>query len=140
MRVAVFVLGILGSLAAVTLGGIWLKDKLGPPGQIMDMVRQVGPVNEAGLDKLKEWDRFGHTIWFLLAAFPLGIFGSILAFRGNGMLGALLMIPAALGPVILIPDTLFFTCILLIAGVLSLLVRRPPIPESSDAFSAVPLS
>jgi hypothetical protein len=139
MRIAVFVLGILGSLAAGTLGGIWLKDTLGPAGQMVEILRQVGPTDEAGLEKLREWDRLGHTIWFLLAALPLGIFGSILALRGNGVLGALLMVLAALGPVILFPKTLLFTSILLLAGVLSLLVRRPRAPESSDAFSAVPV-
>ena len=52
---------------------------------------------------------------------------------------ATLMVPAALGPVLLTPDCLIFTCILLLAGVLSLLIKPPQLipsgPTASNNFA-----
>jgi len=147
MRIAVLIVGIVGSLAAGTLGALWLLDRYSPAGLMMDAMRQelrsMGPngleeamrnnlisLDSASLD-FKRWDRHVLAIWFLLGAVPLGIGGALLGLGGRGFCGAILMFLAVLGPAVLDWHSLAFTFLLIIAEILCLFVKRPrPILEN----------
>jgi hypothetical protein len=126
MRTAVLLVGILGSLAAGTLGVLWFLQKNSPEGQLLEALRRElsGKLDADALSKLKEWDRHVWAIWFLFAAVPVGLAGAILGFNGRGFSGAVLLFLAVLGPAVLAWRSLVFTCILLVAGLLCLFVKR----------------
>jgi len=125
MRTAVLIVGILGSLAAGTLGVLWFLDKNSPAALLLEAMRNdLALLGPEALAELQRWDRHVLAIWFLFAAVPLGFAGAILGFNGRGFCGAVLMILAVLGPAVLAPRSLVFTSILCIAGFLCLFVRR----------------
>jgi hypothetical protein len=126
MRTAVLIVGILGCMAAGTLGVLWFLQKNSPEGQLLEALRQDlrGRLDADALSKLKDWDRHVWAIWFLFAAVPLGLGGAILGFNGRGFSGAVLLFLAVLGPAVLASRSLVFTGVLLIAGLLCLFVKR----------------
>jgi len=126
MRTAVLIVGILGSLAAGTLGALWYLDKNSPAGLLLEAMRDdlLALQDPRALSELQRWDRHVMAIWFLFGAIPLGLGGAILGFNGRGFCGAVLMILAVLGPALLDWRSLVFTSILCIAGFLCLLVKR----------------
>jgi hypothetical protein len=73
--------------------------------------------------KLSQYEKRGRAIPFLFGAVVLGGAGAVLAFLGKGMSAAALLLAAALGPAIINPLGLIFTCPLVVAGVLALFVR-----------------
>jgi hypothetical protein len=126
MRAAVLIVGILGALAAGTLGFLWYQQKNSPEAQLVELLRtKVDKIDEKGKAALAEYDRLVMAIWFLFAAVPLGIAGAILGFTGRGLAGAALMLLAVIGPTVLVPKSLLFTSVLIIAALLSFFVKRP---------------
>jgi hypothetical protein len=156
MRIAVLVLGILGGLAAGTLGMLWLtncqKDR-----PIIEVLRntqkdheearkkRVVPPNEPELDFLidpdamvREYDRRVRAYPFLLAGLLFGVMGGVLAMLRRGKSAAVLLALAALGPAVLNPLTLIFTFLLPIAAVLSLFVRPRRVRTDLDQYEPPP--
>jgi len=125
MRTAVLIVGILGSIAAGTLGVLWYLDKNSPAGVLLEAMRndllRLGP---DALSELQRWDRHVMAIWFLFGAVPLGFGGAILGFNGRGFCGAVLFFLAVLGPAVLDWRSLVFTSVLCIAGLVCLFVKR----------------
>ncbi len=62
---------------------------------------------------------------FLLGGLILGLFGTIASFKGHGFSGALLLILSGVIPGLIFPLLFLFSCLLPIAGFLSLFVRKP---------------
>jgi hypothetical protein len=131
MRIAVLIVGILGSLGAGTLGVLWMlacqKDK-----QDLQMLRLAGMRIPAEVED--EYVRRSRAYPFLLAGVVLGGTGAALAMAGRGKSAGALLLTAGAGPAVLNPASLIFTFLLPVAGVLAFFVRpREPAPEPGPA-------
>jgi hypothetical protein len=113
--------GILGGIAAGSLGLKWLNDA----SQMRDL---IDTVRNAGLNTT-EIDNLVTGAYLLIASMVLGVTGGILAFKGRGKLAAALMLLGALAPVVFAPRAIVFTSLLLIAGILSFTAK----PEQKGA-------
>ncbi len=109
MRIAGFIIGVLGALAAGALGATWLSDAA----KYQDQLEQAAAL---GLD-------VGNIVtagWLLVAALVAGIVGGVFALRGKGRVAAGLMIGAAVAPGLFEPKAFVFTFLLIVAGLVSL--------------------
>jgi hypothetical protein len=126
MRFLVFLLGFLGALTTGAMGLLWLGSTVDPSlvTDAHDAVLQIGflPVDVIPNPGDPMTLKAGA---FLLAGFLLALVGSLLVLLRRGLLGAVLMLLAVMGPALLHHATLTGTCLLVPAALLSLFVRRP---------------
>ena len=115
MRMAGLILGILGGLAAGFLGMKWLSDA-NQMKELTDLIRT------AGIDT-SELDKTITAAYLLIGSLVLGIVGGVLAFKGKGVIAAVLMLIGAILPAVFAPKALVFTCILLIGGLVSFFAK-----------------
>jgi hypothetical protein len=109
MRIAAFILAILGGLAAAALGMTWLDDAA-------DLKDQIAVAEAAGVS-------VGSIVtagWLLVLALGLGIAGGVLALMRKGRIAAGVLILAAVAPAVFEPKSLVFSFLLIVAGLLAL--------------------
>ena len=128
MRVVVLIIALLGAVASGFLGYKWFsdskKDEVKASRELYAMAAKAG--SEEAKAKLAEFDRLVLASYFLMGAFALGIAGGILAYTGRGMIAGVVLLAASIVPGILAPKSFVFSCPLLLAGVLSFLIRPGP--------------
>lgn len=118
MRIAAFILAILGGLAAAALGMTWLSD-LAEYGEQLELAEQAG----ISVTSLR------ISAYLLLTGLLTGIAGGVLALQRKGKIAAAVLIASATAPALLEPKALVFTFLLLIAGFLALGAKpKQPIP------------
>jgi hypothetical protein len=128
MRVVVLIIALLGAVASGFLGYKWFSDSRSDE---YKLARQLaGAAAESGSEEAKakvaEVDRLVTASYFLMAAFALGIAGGILAYTGRGLIAGVILLAASIVPGILAPKSFVFSCPLLLAGLLSFLIRPAP--------------
>jgi hypothetical protein len=109
MRIAGFILAVLGALAAGALGAVWLSDAAKYKDQLAQaqaLGLDVGSIVTAG--------------YVLVLSLVLGIVGGVMALRRKGTIAAAILIAAGVAPALFEPKALVFTWLLLLAGLLSL--------------------
>jgi hypothetical protein len=116
MRIAAFILAILGGLAAAALGMTWLSDAAELEGQI-ELAQAAG----VSLDGIVT------AGYLLILALALGIGGGVLALMRKGKVAAGLLIGAAVAPAIFEPKSLVFSFLLIVAGLLAVAVKPRPV-------------
>jgi hypothetical protein len=144
MRVAVLILGILGSLGAITLAGIYYiaqsandfvfraaTDRT-PQQAITEGIDPELPLSW-NLATAQEWLDGCHwqsmSIWFLLGAFVLGILGSILGFTRQGIAAGMVLLAAFAAPVVVYPSPMMaLPSLLALAGILAFFIKSLPTP------------
>ncbi|MBX3696041.1 MAG: hypothetical protein KF790_12825 [Steroidobacteraceae bacterium] len=111
MRYATLVLGILGGLMAGFLGGRWITDL-----QKVDMLgRAMAQATGTSLGSMQT------AAYLLILAMFAGIVGGVMAFRGSaGRIPGIAMLLTGAVPVLFSGQTLVFTFLLIVAGVLAL--------------------
>jgi hypothetical protein len=115
MRILGLILGILGGLLAGRFGWKWLDDA-NHAKAIMDAARNLN-VSTAQLDKAVT------AAYMLIGSMGAGILGGILAMMGKGKIAALLMLAGVIVPAIWAPQSLVFTFLLLIGGIVCFFVK-----------------
>lgn len=116
MRIAAFVLGILGGLLAAFLGIKWLGDA-SELSQTIESLRNSG----ADTSQIDSMVRGGYC---LLLALVLGIAGGLLTLKDKGKLGGALMIFGAVLPAFFAGGkVLVFTFFLLLGGLFALMAK-----------------
>ena len=116
MRIAAFILGILGGLAAAALGMTWLSDAA-------ELQEQIAVAEAAGVS-------VGSIVtagWLLVLALGLGIAGGVLALLRKGRIAAPVLIVAAVAPAVFEPKSLVFSFLLIVAGLLALGATPKPV-------------
>jgi hypothetical protein len=129
MRIAVLILALLGAVTAGFLGYKWFSDSRSPEVKAArDLAEALGqlPGAEDAKAKVAEHDRLVLASYFLMGAFVLGIAGGALAYTGKGVIAGIILLVAAGVPAVLAPKSLVFSCPLVVAGVLSFLIRPAP--------------
>ena len=111
MRIVVFILAILGGLAAAALGAVWLADAAA--------VEQLQLGEEAGV----ALEGIVTAGYLLLLALALAIAGGVLALLRKGKFAAGVLISAAVAPAIFEPKSLVFSFLLVVAGLLAFAVK-----------------
>ena len=126
MRFIVVLLALIGSLASLALGLLFLGVLYYQQDVRNAMVgAEVDP--ETLLFDPADPLLF-KTAVFLLAASALGLLGMLLTVARRGAQGAVLLLLAALGPLLFSPGTIAYTGALVLAALFSLLVK-PPLVE-----------
>lgn len=130
MRIAVLIVGILGSLAALGLGVLLFAFQDTPERRFEQLIAEELRRNREHLNAedsaiLRAYDRGQMAVWFLFTALPLGIAGAFMAKEGRGFSGAALLFLAVLGPTVLAWKSLLFTFPLAVAVCLCLIDQRP---------------
>src|ERR1700682_1251534 len=115
MRMAGFILGMLGGLVAGWLGMNWLNDA-DHLKALIELARKSG-ADTHGLEKLVT------AAYILIGSMVAGIVGGVLAFMGKGKIAAVLMLAGAILPAVWAPKALVFTCLLLIGGIVSFFAK-----------------
>jgi hypothetical protein len=116
MRIAAFILAILGGLAAAALGMTWLSDAA----ELSDQVEQAG--TSGALDGIVT------AGWLLVVGLVLGIVGGVLALMRKGKVAAGLLVGAAVAPAVFEPQALVFTFLLLLAGLFAVAIKPKASP------------
>ena len=118
MRIAAFILAILGGLAAAALGITWLDD-LDKYKESLELAEQAGI----------SFTSLRISAYLLLTGLLTGIAGGVLALQRKGKIAAAVLIGSATAPAILEPKALVFTFLLLVAGLLALGAKpKQPLP------------
>jgi hypothetical protein len=133
MRIATLILGFLGLIPPAILAGIILTDRAEATAELPALKKQAAATGskEGFQEYLQNHNQMIQATYFMLVAIPLGLFGAILAFTGRGLSGGGLMLVAALGPALLIPDpvhklrVLGFSSLLVGGGILAFFVQPP---------------
>lgn len=122
MRIAAFILGILGGLCAAALGITWLSDAA-------ELQDQIAAAEAAGVSV----DSLITAGYLLVAALFLGVAGGVLALMRKGKIAAPVLIASAVLPAIFEPQSLVFSFLLIIAGLLALGAKPKPSPGYAGA-------
>ncbi|MBK6917319.1 MAG: hypothetical protein IPH07_07965 [Deltaproteobacteria bacterium] len=115
MRIAGFIIAILGALAAGLLGAAWLTDAAEQSARITQ-AKALG-VDTGALDSIVT------AAYVLVLSLGLGIAGGVFTLRGKGRIAALVLIAAGVAPALFAAKALVFTWLLVLAGLLSLGVK-----------------
>lgn len=113
MRIAGFILAILGALAAGALGAVWLSDAAKYKHEIAQAKAlgvDVGSIVTAG--------------YVLILSMVLGVVGGVFALRRKGPIAAAILVAAGAAPALFAAKALVFTWLLVLAGLLCLGVKQ----------------
>lgn len=119
MKIATMILGILGGVAAAGLGFKWMSD-INANAAILQMAEAMAG-NSAEVSQFKSL----QTAAYLLIGFGvLSIIAAIMVGKLKKISAGILVI-AAVVPAIFAPQSLIFTFLLIIAGILAFFVKDP---------------
>ncbi len=128
MKIAVLIIGILGSLTSLGLGGKWVSDASKYEKSIAQMEEMAGKMGPAArppqLDELKRLVKSG---WLMIGLGIVALIASILVFK-IPKVSAILLLVAGIVPGILAPKAFVGTFLLIIAGMLAFFAKRKPAP------------
>lgn len=132
MKIAVLILGLLGSIAFLTVGAIWLSDYNAHKDEIAGMKQTMTQLGASGAidEQLKELQTHVRAAYSMLVLGGLSFLASILVFKVSKLSGAILIL-SVLIPAILLPKTLLFSFILLIAGALAFAVKPKKVAQTA---------
>lgn len=132
MKIAVLILGLLGSIAFLTVGAIWLSDYNAHKDEIAGMKQTMTQLGASGAidEQLKELQTHVRAAYSMLVLGGLSFLASILVFKVSKLSGAILIL-SVLIPAILLPKTLLFSFFLLIAGALAFAVKPKKVAQTA---------
>jgi len=128
MKIAVIILGILGSLAFGGLGSKWVSDYEANKAQIKSLARlasSLGTKSTEMDEAIKGVERTKTAGYIMIVMALLGLAASVLVGKLGKLSGAVLLVGAAI-PAALAPVSLIAGFLLIIAGILALFVKPAP--------------
>lgn len=130
MKVAVLILGLLGSFAFLLVGAGWLSDYNQHKNEIAGMKQTMAQLGASGVieEQLKDLETHVRAAYAMIALGVLSLIASALVFKTSKIAGAILIV-SVLVPAILLPKTLIFSSLLLIAGILAFAVKPKKIAQ-----------
>jgi hypothetical protein len=128
MKIAVIILGILGSLALGGLGGKWVSDYEDNKAQIRSLGKLAASLGSKSSDveaAIKGVERLKTAGYIMMVMALVGLAASVLVGRFGKLSGAALLVGAGI-PAVLAPLSLVAGFLLVIAGILALFVKTAP--------------
>src|SRR5262245_39661892 len=121
MKVAALVLGLLGSLAILFLGAVWIMDYKKSRDAMSSLQQMAGGfgVHEAISRSVREMESDLTAAYVMIALGIVSLFASFLVLRFSRLSGVLMLIAVVI-PALIAPKTLAFSFLLTIAGILAL--------------------
>ena len=135
MRIAAFVVALLGVAASGLLGIKWLTDfsvEKSKPSykQYVELGRELAKTDPEMKKKFELLDGMVRTAYAFVACAGIGLVAAVLVLKRQGLIGGVTLLVCGVVPVVFDgdPKMVLFTSLLLIAGILALFVRkkRPP--------------
>jgi len=130
MKIAVLILGILGSLASVALGGKWVSDANKYEKSIValeQMATRMAP--QARPPQLDELKRLVKAGWLMVGLGLVAFIASILVFK-TPKISAILLLIAGIAPGLLAPKAFVGTLFLILAGILAFFAKPKRAPAT----------
>jgi hypothetical protein len=129
MRIAVFVIGVIGVLASGFLGVKWFSDSRSSKFETAkDLTRLIASTGEMPPELKAEWAKVQAAVngsYVLMAGAAVGLFGAILALQWRKLEAAVLLLACGCGPGLFVPAALVFSSPLLLAGGLAFFIGAP---------------
>lgn len=137
MRIAVLILSILGSIGAGFLGAKWLSDHQKVSAQIRDMAEKMKVSEEEAMkfvallsdkpEAFAEYKTLVNAAYALCVGAVVGLITGVLIFARKvpGVVGGIILILCAAIPAAIVPKTLVFSGLLIVAGLLAFVVKTP---------------
>ncbi|MBB5517349.1 hypothetical protein [Amphiplicatus metriothermophilus] len=113
MKIAIVILAVLGAIAAGFLGVKWLGD-LSALGNMSELQRMA--VRSAAAAQGQSLDKMGAAAFLLILAFLAGLAGAFFTLKNRLPLAGGLLVGAGLVPVLIQPQAVVFTFLLIAAG------------------------
>jgi hypothetical protein len=139
MKIAVIILGILGSLAFGGLGGKWVSDYEANKEQIKSLAKLASSLGGKSEDMdaaIKAVERTKTAGYIMIVAALAGLAASLLVGKLGKLSGVVLLVGASL-PAALAPLSLVAGFLLIIAGILALFVKTaPPLQPAAARMAA----
>ncbi len=127
MKIAVLILGLLGSLATVGLGAKWVTDYEANRKAIKELstlAQSLGAKPDGKMaDAFKALERTRQAGYGMIGLGVLALVSAALVFKLGKISGAVMLVAAAV-PAVLAPLSLVASFLLIIGGILGLLVKK----------------
>lgn len=121
MKIAVIVLGILGSVSAFGLGAIWFSD-YDKNKEVLEQGKALAGSNPELLATIDSAVSAGRASYLLLVGAILAIVATFMVSK-FGKKAAIALIVIALAPAVLAPKALAGTFFILLAGILAFMIK-----------------
>jgi len=115
MKIACLVLSILGALAALALGIVWLGDA-------SDARELIAAASSMGVDT-GEIDSLVRAAYLLIAGGVGAVVAGVLTMKDKGKIGGAILALAVLAPAVFAPKTLIATFLLALAALFAFLAK-----------------
>ncbi|MFL5730898.1 MAG: hypothetical protein ACJ75J_15525 [Cytophagaceae bacterium] len=121
MKIAIIVLGILGSISSFGLGSIWFSD-YNKSKDILEQGKALAGSNPELLASIEGAESAGRASYLLLIGGLLALVATFMVPK-LGKKAAIALVVIALAPAVLAPKALAGTFFILVAGILAFLAK-----------------
>jgi hypothetical protein len=119
MKQAIIILGIIGSLGTFAWGLKWFSDYSAYKYELSD---KTGTNNQQMNSAITEYENTGQASYFLMVGSLFSVI-AVLMLKKFGRFSAIILLIAAISPVIFVPRSIMITSILLLAGILIFILK-----------------
>ena len=124
MKIAIFILGVLGAVITFFLGATWVSDWYDNQALIESMGKMGDQLGSSEMaDKVAQLETIRNAGFLLIGGAVLGLVGALVSFKKTKLAGILLLV-GALVPGVLAPKALAMTSVQIVAGVLAMIKSR----------------
>jgi hypothetical protein len=123
MKQAIIILGIIGSLGTFTWGLKWFSDYSAYKYELTDKNGTFLSSSDSSTNRaITEYENTGQASYFLMVGSLLSVI-AVLMLKKFGKFSAIILLVAAISPVIFVPESILITSILLLAGILIFILK-----------------
>jgi hypothetical protein len=119
MKQAIIILGIIGSLGTFAWGLKWFSDYSAYKYEVTD---KNGTFLQSRNSAIDDYENTGQASYFLMVGSLLSVI-AVLMLKKFGKFSAIILLIAAISPVIFVPESILITSILLLAGILIFVLK-----------------
>jgi hypothetical protein len=123
MKQAIIILGIIGSLGAFAWGFKWFSDYSAYKYEVTDKNGTfLSNSSQYRNSAIAEYENTGQASYFLMVGSLFSVI-AVLMLKKFGKFSAIILLVAAISPVIFVPESILITSILLLAGILIFILK-----------------
>jgi hypothetical protein len=122
MKIAALIVGLIGAILLTGLGAKWVTDFDKNKETIAQLEKLSGALGGAGGEAMAQLERAKTAGYAMIPLGILAIVAAVLVFKMSKPAGAV-MIAAAVIPAVLVPSSLIFSFLLILAGIFALVAK-----------------